>query len=379
MLPIKFSSARESELNNREKTAERRKTFERSLPSFEEIFSLDNLYKSAMRCRKGVQWKPEVQRYHADIAFRLCNLSNRLKRGSYKTQGFKEFDIYERGKPRHIKAPTYEDRIVQRCLCDNYLVPLLSRYIIYDNSATIKDRGTEYAIKRLRAHMEKFYRRNKNKGYILVFDFKDYFNSINHDILIKKLNGMIKDERTKKLTRMFIKDFGEKGLGLGSQVSQICAVTFPDEIDHMFKDIYKEKYYARYMDDGYAIVQTLDRALFLKKILKEACAELDLKINDKKIKIIPLTHQFTFLKHRFRYGENGGVVVRCVPKTFQKMRKRINAFRKGKIAEEELMESYRSWRGSVRKYKNYKTIKNIDNQIKEARRKARGQRDCKSD
>ena len=45
----------------------------------------------------------------------------------------------------------------------------------------------------------------------------------------------------------FIQAFGpEKSLGLGSEVSQICAVFFPNKVDHFIKEKLRIKYYGRY-------------------------------------------------------------------------------------------------------------------------------------
>jgi len=56
-----------------------------------------------------------------------------------------------------------------------------------------------------------------------------------------------------KITSALIYAFGNKGLGLGSQVSQISAVFYPNSVDHFIKDKLGIKTYGRYMDDGYII------------------------------------------------------------------------------------------------------------------------------
>lgn len=52
----------------------------------------------------------------------------------YKSGGFYEFTIMERGKLRHIKSVHISERVVQKCLCDYSLTPMLSRTFIYDIS-----------------------------------------------------------------------------------------------------------------------------------------------------------------------------------------------------------------------------------------------------
>lgn len=332
--------------------------FINSMPSFEEVFTFENLMNSAKECRKGVRWKANVQKYNFDLGYNISLLQKSLIERKYKPRRFTEFEISERGKKRHIKAPAYEDRIVQRCLCDNFLVPLLTRFIIYDNSATIKNRGTEFAIKRLRTHLEKFSHERTSVGYIMMYDFKDYFNSINHEILFKMLDELIVDKSLKGLVHRFINDFGDKGLGLGSQVSQICAVYYPNRIDHYFKDQCGVKYYHRFMDDGYIIAESLDELKGYKEKLFELAKELDLVINDKKVKIVRLDHTFTFLKRKFTLTDDNHVIVRLCERSIRKMREKLKKL--SRLEYEYIITAYKSWRGNAIKYKNYKAIRRLD-------------------
>ena len=56
-------------------------------------------------------------------------------------------------KEREIQAISYWDRVVQHSLCDNYLTPLLEKHLIYDNAACRQNKGTHFAIRRLRSFM----------------------------------------------------------------------------------------------------------------------------------------------------------------------------------------------------------------------------------
>ena len=44
----------------------------------------------------------------------------------------------DRHELRHIRSVHINERVVQRCLCDYSLVPVLSRSFVYDNGASIK-------------------------------------------------------------------------------------------------------------------------------------------------------------------------------------------------------------------------------------------------
>ena len=68
--------------------------------------------------------KASTQRYKANALLNVVDTLDLLRSGKFKSKGFYEFDIIERGKERHIKSVHISERVVQRCLCDYSLVPI---------------------------------------------------------------------------------------------------------------------------------------------------------------------------------------------------------------------------------------------------------------
>lgn len=114
------------------KRIERKRIIEDKYCVYDKVFTFDNLYQSFKNCCKGVNWKSSTQIYKANGLMNVYKTFKELRDGRYKTRGFIEFDIMERGKPRHIKSVHISERIVQKCLCDYSLTPLIKRYFIYD-------------------------------------------------------------------------------------------------------------------------------------------------------------------------------------------------------------------------------------------------------
>lgn len=141
--------------------------------SFERIADIDRLYASFMESKSGVDWKESVQRYEANAQRNIVETRRRLLAGENVQKGFMEFTLRERGKIRHIKSVHISDRVVQKCLCNQVLIPILSNGLIYDNGASVKGKGVHFAIKRLITHLSKFYPKNENsnEGYCLSVDF----------------------------------------------------------------------------------------------------------------------------------------------------------------------------------------------------------------
>lgn len=184
--------------------------------SFEQVFSYENLYKAGLACCKGVRWKCSTQRYLASLSENTARTRKALMDGTWKTMGFHEFDIMERGKLRHIRSVHISERVVQRCLCDNALVPLFSSAFIYDNAASLKGKGIDFAMDRMNRHLQRHYRKHGMQGGILVFDFTDYFNSAPQEPIHRENRRRLYDERVRERAEIFMADFGERGFGLGS-------------------------------------------------------------------------------------------------------------------------------------------------------------------
>ena len=136
---------REARYQRRKAKREEQKK-KRSLMTYEEVFSFDNLYNAFNNCKQGVMWKTSVQGYAAGHLAKAYRTHRQLMDGTYKSKGFVDFDIMERGKPRHIRSVHISERVVQRCLCDHYLVPVLSSTFIYDNGASLKGKGIHFSL-----------------------------------------------------------------------------------------------------------------------------------------------------------------------------------------------------------------------------------------
>jgi hypothetical protein len=323
---------------------------------FTRVADTDNLYKSFRKAMKGVAWKESVQRYEINALRNVIDTKRKLLAGETIHLGFVEFDIRERGKLRHIKSDHIIKRVVDKCLCENAVVPLLSNTLIYDNGGSIKGKGVHFALRRLVTHLSRYYRGNgrSNEGYALVVDFSKFFDSINHGILFQLQNRIIKDPRIRQLIQSYIAVFGDGvSLGLGSQISQISAIFYPSVLDHYIKERLRIKYYGRYMDDLYLIHRDKE---YLKKCLKEIeriCGILKIKINEKKTGIVKLSQGLNFLKGKYRLMPSGKVLRLPASDSAKRMKRKLRKFKKlidsGEMSYEDLRCSYQSWRGNFRR------------------------------
>lgn len=335
------------------------------LVRFEDVFTFTNLYEAGIACCNGVRWKASTQVFEARLASWAAMTQDALMSGEWKSSGFNRFTIRERGKTRNIQAVHIAERMVQKCLVRNCLRPLILPRLIRDSHATIPGHGTQTALARLSEHLRYHYRRYGTEGYVLTMDYHDYFGCIDHERLTEMYGKLPMDERLLKLTAYFIDCFeGDKGLGLGSEVSQISAVYYVSPVDHLAKDRLGTKCYGRYMDDSYAILPSRADAESLLSAIQAKSEELGLMLNDKVTKIQRLDHGFRYLKKKVSITETGKVVMRpsreCATRERARIRHNIDAVAAVEKSPEAEAASWQSWKSHCEGLDAYRTMKSVE-------------------
>lgn len=331
---------------------------------FERVASLNSLYEAAKEASQGIKWKASVQRYNSLLLFNLVSTRADLLAGKDIRRGFICFDICERGKLRHIKSVHFSERVVQKSFCNNVLYPTFTRSLIYDNGASQKGKGTHFALRRLTTHLRRHYRKYGREGGILLIDFSDYFGNANHEALFEIYNKQFTDPRIIELGVSFIAAFGDIGLGLGSETSQINAVMLPNKPDHYAKEVLHIAGYGRFMDDTYCLHNDIEYLHECLDKLREIYAELGIIINEKKTRIVDLKHGFTFLKTRFYITETGRIIKKpcreSITRERRKLKKQARLVESGVLSFDDVRTSYASWRGSMEHRDAYRTLQSMD-------------------
>ena len=297
------------------------------------VADLNSLCKASKQAARGVMWKSSTQRYMRSY-LRNAVLSRRdLLEGRDICRGFIRFDLWERGKLRHISAVHFPERVVQESLAQNALVPAIVPTLIAANSANIKGRGTDYALKLLKRHLADHWRRHGREGYILLGDFSDYFARIAHQPVKDQVASALLDPRVVALEHRLIDAQGDVGLGLGSEPNQICAVAHPNRIDHYVTEMLRPESYGRYMDDFYLIHESKDYLQVCLLLIEGKCAELGIELNPRKTRVVKLTRGFTWLKKRIFYTETGRIVVKPCRDSITRERRKLKKMARAGGAE----------------------------------------------
>lgn len=334
---------------------------------FERICDFQNLYKAHKIARRGKRDTREVIEFEMNLSENLVFLSEELRNKTYKMSGYYSFMIHD-PKEREIHALHYIDRVVQHCLCDEVLAPVLDKKLIYDNSACRIGKGTHFSLRRLSSFLVSFYNKYNCNGYFLKCDIKKFFNNIDHNVLKQKLRDVFYDKDLLWLLDMIVDSFEVapgKGLPMGNQSSQWFAVFYLDGFDRLIKEKLQIKYYTRYMDDCVLIHN--DKA-YLKECLSDMCdyakTKLCLDFNSKT-QIFPIKNGVDYLGWHIYLTETGKVIRKVKQQTKYKYKRKLKSlqhqYSKGNISLDAINRSVTSYRAHLDFGHTYKLKRSVLN------------------
>lgn len=326
------------------------------LMTYKEIFTFQNLYLAHKKARKSKRHKKDVILFEIDLSNNLYELYKQLNGYTYQISGYHKFLIFE-PKEREIQALEYKDRVVQHCLCDNYLMPLLERRLIFDNGACRKGKGTDFSRNRIKGFLRDYFKHHGHTGYYLKCDIKKYFNSISHSHLKNILNKEISQKDIKELLFSIIDSYEYKpgyGIPMGNQTSQCFALLYLDKIDRVIKEKFQIKYYSRYMDDLILIYPSKDYLIEVLKYLDDNLREsFELEFNNKT-KIGRIENGITYLGARFYLTSTKKVIMKIDNNKRTNLITKINKKNRNK-------KNIGSYLGYLKKFNEYKMVRNLFN------------------
>lgn len=340
--------------------------------TIEAVADLDNLFEAARLASRGIRWKASVQRYMARCLANCAKSRRDLLAGRDIRMGFTRFDVFERGKLRHISACRFPERVIQKSIARNALAPAIWPTLTPGCSANIKGRGVDYARRRLKRQLASNARAHGDERWVLLVDFSDYFGHIDHDAARSLVRSAIDDPRIVRLMDEQIDACGARGLGLGSETSQVLAVALPSPIDRMLEATPGIEASGRYMDDTYAISTSKETLRGALARTYELCEMLGIVVNPRKTRIVKLSREFSFLKRRWSI-DGRRVVERPAPEAMarerRKLKRQARLVEAGAMSAEQMRRSYASWRASVSRCRSHRSLRSMDALYKSLTRK----------
>jgi len=210
------------------------------------------------------------------------------------------------GRVRRLGIPTIRDRVVQ-CALKLILEPVFEADFQEGSYGYRPKRTAHEAIERVSQAIVREHIR------VIDLDLKSYFDTIRHDLLLKKVAERIADNSIMRLLRRILKAGGKRGVPQGGVISPLLSNLYLNEVDKMLekakqvtrKGRYTYLEYARFADDLVILVDRYRKWDWLyigvKKRLKEELTKVGVEINRDKTKEVDLARGETFSFLGFDY------------------------------------------------------------------------------
>ena len=144
---------------------------------------------------KASMFKYKTQLYEINHLLETAHIQKAMEDGTYKPEPGLKFGIKERGHARYITSAATADKAVNHITCDEYLTPLLQKYMQYDNSSSQVGKGVAFHRHRFEIQLRKYYEREgTNEGYIGFSDFSGYYDNIVHEVALAQFSQYLARE-----------------------------------------------------------------------------------------------------------------------------------------------------------------------------------------
>lgn len=332
-----------------------------SVGGVEDVFTYHDMFKYGIACCKGVRWKRSTQLFELHLFSRTaCNRRDILA-GVYKWHKYYHFILNERGKSRPIDAPNINDRQVHKTLTNKALIPLYQPQMIYNNGASQKGKGYEFAQRQLIDDLHQHYRRYGQNGVVILIDFKQFFPSADHDILRQVHRELIEDKQLRRLADSVIDTVPSTiGMPLGVEPSQTEMIHLPSKLDNYMTCQMSLDEYGHYMDDYYILLEDAEKAPEVIDKFTELAHNSKLRISVAKTKVINLSKPFKYCKATYRLTETGQVIVNGSRDSMKRTRRKLLFFHNNpKFTPDDIWNSVQSSITYFSKYNDHKRLLKI--------------------
>ena len=254
-----------------------------------------------------------------------ATVKTKLLEGKYNPSPVRRVEIPKPdGGVRSLGIPTVQDRMIQQAIAQ-VLSKLYEPTFSESSFGFRPNRGAKNAIKQSETYI--------NQGYkwVIDMDLENFFDKVNHNILMGKLEKKIKDKRLLKLIRKYlesgvlingIKVSSEEGTPQGGPLSPLLANIMLDDVD---KELEKRGHkFCRYADDCNIYVKSKRAGLrVMDSITRIIENELKLKVNKDK-SAVDIVSKRKFLGFSF-YFVKGVAKIRIHEKSIKRFKEKVKS------------------------------------------------------
>ncbi len=213
---------------------------------YTQIADMANLELAHRSAKRGKGHYVDVRMVDQDPQHCLSQIHATLMAKTYRTAPYSTKMIWEPKERVIYKLPYYPDRIVHHAIM-RVLQPIWDPTFISDCYSAIPGKGLHSGMAKLRRSL----RDREHTKYCLKFDIRQFYPSVNHDVLMQIIERKIKCRDTLWLLEDIVRSpGGETNIPIGNYLSQYFANLYLSGFDHWLKEQKQIKYYIRYNDDG---------------------------------------------------------------------------------------------------------------------------------
>lgn len=310
---------------------------------YPKIYDMDNLKLAHKNARKDKLFYREVKMVDSNEEYYLSQIQDMLKSNSYVVSEYTISTINDKGKERQLcKLPYFPDRIIQWAILLQ-IEEIFMKTLCTHTCASLKDRGIRKAAELTDRYMQDKF----NTEYCLKIDVSKFYPNINHAVLKKLLMKKFKDKDLLELLfRIIDSTPGNKGVPIGSYLSQFLANFYLSYFDHWLKEEMGLKYVVRYMDDIVIFHYSKEYLHWLKcKMDDYLNNELDLVIK-ANWQVFPTTIRgvdFVGFRHFYGYKLLRKSTCKKFKKKMQYIKRRMDANKSISYSDWCSANSYNGW------------------------------------
>ena len=248
-----------------------------------------------------------------------------LLAGTYQPSAVRQHQIPKPdGRVRTLGIPTVLDRFIQQAVLQ-VLQPRLDPTFSEASYGFRPGRKAHEAVCQAQRYVQ------SGRRWVVDIDLDQFFDRINHDILMGKLYHRITDRRVRTLIRRYLAagmmtngvvHERTEGAPQGGPLSPLLANVLLDEVDKVLER--RGHCFVRYADDCNVYVRTRRAGERVMQALVSLYATLRLRINSAKSAVAPVGER-PFLGFRFWAAADGGIKRAVAPNALRKMQDRIRA------------------------------------------------------